>query len=336
MAERSIAAYKIVVHRRQKRDPLPLDDFTESGTDLLQVFYGYLAFLKEEGFDNSDTNTVLRSPEIAQCNRHIQVTLARGEYGVTSQFEERGSGNPRFNRELSDVEMLRFRSLVILPKGREVGLLLTERVGNRGVYTAFSAGLRRAFRKRFPEYVVEVNNLAPEAALSRVLGQGNIKKIRLVRNSIPGDIADRYELNQHERVLGTFETVITAPRRSFLAKKAIEKVISGDTEVSSLLDWQDANYDDLRVEVQVGRSTRTVSVSSGKTPLVTFDIDQELLDHDGNLSDGIFYQEAQKIAVELAEDMSLTRSSVTEQQFAWPDDWNNYRLEVPPNEDAEP
>lgn len=336
MAERSIAAYKIVVHRRQKKDPLPLDNFTESGSDLLKVVHGYLAFLKEEGFDNSDNNTVLRSPEIIQHNRHIRVTLARGEYGVKSQFEERGSGTLRFNRETSDVEMLKFRSLIILPKGREVGLLLTERVGNRGVYTAFSAGLRRAFRKRFPEYIVEVNNLAPEAALSRVLDQGEIKKIRLVRNSIPGDIADRYELNHHERELGTFETVITAPRRHFLAKKAIKKVISGDTQVSSLLEWQDANYDDLRVEVQVGRSTRTVSVSSGKTPLVTFDIDQDLLDHEGNLPDDIFYQEALKVAVELAEDVSLTRPSVAEQQFVWPSDWNNYRLEVPPSEDAEP
>ncbi|MGV9345785.1 hypothetical protein ACWDSD_13420 [Streptomyces spiralis] len=336
MAERSIAAYKIVVHRRQKKEPLPLDNFTETGIDLLQVIYGYLAFLKEEGFDNSENNTVLRSQEIAQQNRHLRVSLARGEYGVTSQFEERGSGNPRFNRERSDVEMLTFRNLIILPKGREVGLLLTERVGNRGVYTAFSTGLQRAFRKRFPEYIVEVNNLTPEAAVSRVLDQGELKKIRLVRNSIPGDIADQYELDHHERELGTFETVITAPRRRFLAKKAITKAINGDTQVSSLLEWQNVNYDDLRVEVQVGRSSRTVSVSSGKTPLVTFDIDQELLDHEGDLSDDVFYQEALKIAVELAEDVSLTRPSVAEQQFAWPSDWNDYRLEVPPSEDAEP
>ncbi|NYV73454.1 hypothetical protein [Streptomyces sp. UH6] len=336
MAERSIAAYKIVVHRRQKKEYLPLDNFTESGIDLLQVFHGYLTFLQEEGFDDSDNDTVLRSHEISRHHRHIRVTLARGEYGVRSQFEERGSGAPRFNRERTDVEMRNFRSLLILPKGREVGLFLTERVGNRGVYTAFSTGLRRAFRKSFPEYVVEVNNLAPEAALARILDQGEIKKIRLVRNQIPGDIADQYDLGQHERELGTFETVISAPRRRFLPKKAIAKVISGDAQVSSLLEWQEVNYDDLRLEVQVGRLSKTVSVSSGKTPLVTFDIDQELLDPEGDLADDVFYREALKIAVELAEDVSLTRTSVAEQQFSWPTSWNDYRLEVPPSEDAEP
>jgi hypothetical protein len=121
-----------------------------------------------------------------------------------------------------------------------------------------------------------------------------------------------------------------------LTKKTIEKVVSGDTDVSSLLEWQGVSYQDLRVEVRVGRSTRTVSVASGKTPVVTFDIDEELLDDEGDLTDNVFYQEASKVALDLAEDIGLTRSSVAEQQFTWPSDWNDYRLEVPPSEDAEP
>jgi hypothetical protein len=262
--------------------------------------------------------------------------LGRGEYGVTSQFEERGSGTPRFNRERSDVEILKFRNLLILPKDREVGLFLTERAHNRGVYSLFTGGLYKAFKKRFPEYLIEVSNLSPEAAVSRVLSEGKVKKIRLVRNSVPRDIADRYELSQHEEMLGTLETVISAPRRKSLTKKTIEKVVSGDTDVSSLLEWQGVSYQDLRVEVRVGRSTRTVSVASGKTPVVTFDIDEELLDDEGDLTDNVFYQEASKVALDLAEDIGLTRSSVAEQQFTWPSDWNDYRLEVPPSEDAEP
>lgn len=336
MAEHSIAAYKIVVHRRQKKDPLSIEDFDQNGTDLLKVFNGYLAFLRDEGFDHVDTNHTLKASEIIATNRQIRANLGLGVYGVTSQFEERGSGTPRFNRERTDVEILNYRNLLILPKGREVGIFLTERSHNRGVYSLFSIGLRRAFRKKFPEYVLEVNNLSPEAAISRVLDSGQIKKIRLVRNSVPRDIADRYELSNHETHFGTMETVLTAPRRGSLGKKMIEKVVSGDTDVSRLLEWQGVDYSDLRVEVRVGNTMRTVSVASGKTPVVTFDIDEDLVDGDGNLADELFYQEAKKVALDLAEDISLTRQSVAEQQFTWPDAWNDYRLEVPPSEDAEP
>lgn len=336
MAEHSIAAYKITVHRRQKKDPIKFDNFDGNGSDLLKVLYGYAKSLQDDGFDNSDIKKVLRAQEVSHINRHIQTTLGFGEYGVKSIFEERGSGVPRFNREQTDVEILRYRNLLILPKGREVGLFLTERVHNRGVYSMFSIGLRRAFRKRYPDYVLEVNNLSPEAAVSRVLDNGEVKKIRLVRNSVPRDIADRYELSQHETELGTMETVISSPRRSSLGKKVIEKVVRGEADVSRLLEWQGVDYSDLRVEVRVGRTTRTVSVASGKTPVVTFEIDEELLDDEGSLSDQAFYREANKVALDLAEDISLTRPSVAEQQFAWPENWNDYRLEVPPSEDAEP
>ncbi|WP_432252248.1 hypothetical protein [Streptomyces sp. HNM1019] len=336
MAEHSIAAYKISVHRRQKREPLPFDNFDGAGADLLRVFYGYLAFLQSDGFDHADNQQVLKAPEISSDHRKIRTTLGLGEYGVTSQFEERGSGNVRFNREQSDVEILTFRNLLVLPKGREVGLFLTERTHNRGVYSLFTTGLRRAFRKRFPEYVLDVNNLTPEAAVSRILDSGEVKKIRLVRNSVPRDIADQYELANHETELGTMETVISAPRRGKLSKKRIEKIVRGEADVSSLLEWQKVDYNDLRVEVRVGRSTRTLSVASGKTPVVTFEIDGELIDNDGNLSDEAFYREAMKVALDLCEDISLTRQSVAEQQFTWPENWNAYRLEVPPSEDVEP
>lgn len=336
VAEYSIAAYKITVNRRQKKDPLKFDNFNGGGSDLLKVLHGYLKSLQEDGFDNPDSKKVINASEVSHNNRHIQATLGLGEYGVESIFEERGSGAPRFNREQTDVEILRYRNLLILPKEREVGLLLTERIHNRGVYSMFSTGLRRAFRKRFPEYVLDVNNLSPEAAVSRVLDGGQVKKIRLVRNSVPRDIADRYELGQHETELGTMETVISSPRRSSLSKKLIEKVVHGEADVSRLLEWQGVEYNDLRVEVRTGRTTRTVSVASGRTPVVTFEVDDELLDADGVLSDEAFYQEAIKVALDLAEDISLTRSSVAEQQFTWPEDWNDYRLEVPPSEDAEP
>ncbi|WP_188271389.1 MULTISPECIES: hypothetical protein [unclassified Streptomyces] len=336
MAEHSIAAYKIVVHRRQKKEPLKFDNFDGNGNDLLKVLHGYLQSLKEDGFDNPDNKQILKSPEITHSDRRIHATLGLGEYGVTSKFEERGSGTPRFNREQSDVEFLLYRNLLVLPKEREVGLFLTERIHNRGVFSMFSTGLRRAFRKRFGEYVIEVSNLSPEAAVSRVLDSGQVKKIRLVRNSVPRDIADRYELNQHETELGTMETVISSPRRGSLGKRVIEKVVRGQQDVSSLLEWQGVDYSDLRVEVRVGRTIRTVSVASGKTPVVTFEINEDLLDDDGVLSDSAFYQEAMKVALDLAEDISLTRQSVAEQQFTWPDSWNEYRLEVPPSEDAEP
>jgi hypothetical protein len=336
MAEHSIAAYKLTVHKRMKKEPLPFENFDENGSDLLKVFYGYSAYLRDDGFDHQDNSQILKGLEINRPNRHIQLKLGLGEYGLTSRFEERGTGTPRFNRETSDVEFMSYRNLLVVPYGRTVGLFLTERVQNRGVYSMFSTGLRRAFAKKYPGYVLDVNNLSPEAAVARILDSGRVKKIRLVRNSVPQDIADRYELGAHETELGTMETVLVAPRRGSLGKKKLEKIIKGEENVSSLLEFQGVSYQDIRAEVQVGRSTRTVSVASGKTPVVTFEIDGSVLDQDGNLADSVFYEEANKVALDLAEDIGLSRPSVAEQEFLWPQSWDSYRLEVPPSEDAQP
>jgi hypothetical protein len=332
MAEHSIAAYRITVNRRMKKDPLPLNNFDGQGSDLLKEFYGFAAGLTDRSYESGNSEKILRGVLTSGENRHLRATFGLGEYGLTSKFEERGSGSPRFDRGKTDVEIIDFRNLFVFPKDREVGIFLTERNRNRGIFSIFSQAFRVAFRKQFPGYVVDISNLAPETAIARILEEGDVKKMRLVRNRIPKETAEQYELGNHETDLGTLETCIISPKGKFLPKKVLQEVVRGDSDVSSLLVWQGVEYNDLRAEVQQGRRTRTVSVASGRTPLVTFEISNGRYDQDGNLSDDAFYAEALDVALDLSEDLSLSRQSVAEQPFNWPTPWDAYRLEVPPDE----
>lgn len=326
MAKHAFAAYAIKIRRLREKDELPLDDFDGAGADLLKEFYGFFLQLEERPRDVKSQEASIEAHSIDVRNRRLHVKLALGAYGRQSRIRNRETGEVLFQKEEDHVDLSDLRNYLILPEGGSTGFLFTERLHGQGLRRVLESSFRKAFDAKYAGFTIEFNNVISEAAYKTYLEQGEIKAIRLVRTAIPDDLAAVFEVGEEE--LGTLETILRPRRNKSFRKRKIQDVLSGARDVSSVLQWRDVQYSEVKVQVKVGGTMRTVSVSSGTTPAMLYDLDEELNKEGMELTDDWAYGKAAQYAEELASNMGIS-ADVMRRNFDWPSDWDHYRLEVP-------
>ncbi|MFR9794628.1 hypothetical protein ACL02U_01760 [Streptomyces sp. MS06] len=297
--------------------------------DLLKEFYGFFLHLQERAFEFPEKERSLEAREIQQKNRSLHVKLAYGAYGAQSRIRDRTTGQLVFQKEEDHVDLTDLRNYIILPENSTAGLLFTERFQGSGIVSALSEAFKKAFHAKYSGYTLEINAMTSEAAFGAFMESGEIKKIRLVRQAIPHDVAGALGLGDEETELGSLEIMLRPPRTGAFRKKRIQSVMSGETDVSSLLEWRNVAFRELKVEVKIADSVRTLSVSSGTTPGMLYDLDSEMRKEGVvELSDAWVYSKAEELAEDLGENMGLSADRMR-REFQWPESWDRYRLEVP-------
>ncbi|NKI41759.1 hypothetical protein [Streptomyces physcomitrii] len=329
MAKHTFASYAIRIKRSREKSYLPLDNFDGGGSDLLKEFYGFFLHLQECAFEFPEKERSLEARETQRKNRSLQVKLAFGAYGIQSRIRDRTTGQVVFQKIEGHVDLTDLRNYIILPENSTAGLIFTERFQGNGVISALSEAFKKAFHAKFGGYTLEINTMTSEAAFGVYMESGEIKKIRLVRQAIPHDVAGALGLGDEETNLGTIEMMLRPPRTGSFHKQKIQSVISGETDVSSLLEWRDVTFRELKVEVKIADSLRTLSVSSGTTPAMLYDLESEMRKEGvTELTDTWVYGKAEELAEDLGKNMGLSADRMR-REFQWPEFWDRYRLEVP-------
>lgn len=333
MAKHSFASYAIRIRKNREKDYLFVNNFDGGGCDLLKELYGFFLSLTERPFEIADKERSLEAHDIQRDKRSVQAKLAYGAYGAQSRIRDRATGQVLFQKEEDHVDLTDLRNYIILPENCRVGLIFTERRQGNGVISALSEAFKKAFYAKYSGYTIEINSMTSEAAFGVYLESAQIKKIRLVRQAIPHDVAGSLGLGDEERDLGSLEIMLRPPRTGAFHKSKIQSVISGETDVSSLLEWRGVTFKEVKVEVKIANSTRTLSVSSGTTPAMLYDLDSEMQKEGvSELTDAWVYRKAAELAEDLGENMGLSADRMR-RDFQWPDSWDHYRLEVPVDQD---
>ncbi len=227
------------------------------------------------------------------------------------------------------MDLMDLRNYLILPANSKIGLLFTERFQGNGVLSALTESFKKAFAAKHHGYTLEINSMTSEAAFGKYLESGELKRIRLIRQAIPDDVADTLGMGEHERRLGKIEVSMSPPHNFSFGKKKLQSAIGSGNGVSSMLEWRGVEYTEMKVLVNVAGSNRTLSVSSGTTPAMLYDIDDEMRkDNVTELTDDWFYAKTKELAEDLAQTVGMS-VDMMRRIFAWPDVWGHYRLEVP-------
>ncbi|WP_405493289.1 hypothetical protein [Streptomyces sp. NBC_00096] len=329
MAKHTLASYAIRIKRRGRGEYLKVDNFDGGGSDLLKEFYGFFLSLTERPYEIAEKERSLEARDISQSNRSLRVKLAQGYYGAQSRIRDRSTGQVVFQKEEDHVDLTDLRNYIILPADCTFGLLFTERFQGNGVIATLSEAFKRAFAAKHNGYTLEINSMTSEAAFGAYLADGEIKKIRLVRQAIPHDVADALEIGAGERDFGTMEIMLRPPRTGSFHKRKIQSIISGETDVSSLLEWRDVTFKEMKVTVKIAGSMRTLSVASGTTPAMLYDLDSEMQrDQVTTLTDVYAYMKAEELSEDLGRNMGLGVDRMR-RDFQMPASWDHYRLEAP-------
>lgn len=322
MPEYSLAASTIRVRRRS--DPatsntyLSLSDFDFSGGDVLQFIYEFCNAASRKPVKDKSKEKYLQSSKLEAEGRIVRATIEAGSYGSRAQLRDIETQIDTYTRTESDAELLPLRNLFAIPEDSSTGLFITERIGIHGCKTSLVGALRRSFNFRYPNYILEINSLAPEEAVKASLDEGDLKKIRLIRYGIPSDVADRYKLGLHEsQVGGTIELVLTPGRGFSFPKYRLSNALRSDDR-AGLLEIRGMDYHDIKLEVRVGKSIRTLTVTNTKPPRVTFPVPTDAgEDPGGRPSDEGLYSFAVEVIHDFARDIGFPVERLHGIDFSW-------------------
>jgi hypothetical protein len=174
--------------------------------------------------------------------------LEAGEYGWEADFVNSQTFKKRFRRTTDDAELLPLYFRLHVPDDRSVGVLLVQRFGQHGVFSALSAGLREYLSNVLPGYHLDLRPVVPRAVLDEVLGK-NLTKIRITTYKPPQDEFDRFKLGSNIRKeTSSMMIEFRAKRGGFLPEPAwLRRIRLGQSKLVELPE----EFDPTRTRVQV-------------------------------------------------------------------------------------
>jgi hypothetical protein len=101
---------------------------------------------------------------------------------------------------------------LFIPRGRTIGYLILQRKAKFGVKTILKRMVNKYIHEHgYPNYYVEINNLLHNSVYERMIRDGNLKKVDLIKRNIPNSIEEYYGNNQAtHNTKGTLRTSISS------------------------------------------------------------------------------------------------------------------------------
>ena len=301
MPKISLATYSIDVHELRNPGRLPIGSF-DGEHDLLDCFAKYCTAMQLHFYHDEDDRRLLRVERLDSdhAGHVLYGLLRRGEYGYEAQLYDVNRDAPSYARGVDDAELIPFYFLIHLPPDADRGIAILQRFGNSGIRTDFYKSLSRAFVEEFPDFRIDFQPLIPRDLLRHYLDEGSIKAIEFTRFSLPPDIADVVGAGGFSEELGSVKVSLTTKRnRVFPEPPWLRRLARGET-FQDILELRESNYEELRIQVKLGSTVRTLEFTDLSKIRGYFNISDEVRMEDGGHPD---YDNIHEHALSLLDDM---------------------------------
>jgi hypothetical protein len=255
-----IATYTLKVRPKRSGDYEPLGGI-DGRYSLAELLAGYLESISRAQAVDEKVQVVLQAVRRERDEDTLWGLLHSGEYGFAAEGFNIRSRRTTFRRTPEDAEVIPFYYRAFLPQVSDLGILLLQRYGGYGVFTAFSRGFKSFLDNYLPEHLLEINRLVP-AEVVRHLTQGDIRAIQVVAHSLPTDITDKLRFLGNRQDIGTFVIEAKAKRNGALtAPPWLRRIREGRAlmvELPTELDGSDAT---IRLRVDYEGKTRVIDLN---------------------------------------------------------------------------
>ena len=311
MARFSLGCYTMRMIDRRTRENLPLGDLGD-GSDLM---FNFTEFLEARKIGRSIDDA--RQKLLHVLYFHVPSTTSvsgiveTGEYGYTADLYNVDTNITSYQRIPSDAEMMPFYFLAHLPAIRDEGVILLQRRSNIGIRTAFLRDFADFFQVRYPRFRIASNPLVPPQLINEYLNNGRLTKVRLIRYGLPSDLADTLPGGHVERE-GSAEMVFLPPRGGSLRFwDRIRDVFDGKTDVREMIEFPGYEYDNVKVEIDVGGSRKTLDLSNVMKMRAYVDVTPDVqVGDDGHPEFRSMEKVAQELMDSLLADLGIGRRNV--------------------------
>lgn len=236
----------------------------------------------------------------------LYARVKTGEYGLESEIVNSDTGSVSYNKNSREAEVMPFGFAIFVPSGNvNNGIIILQSIGRNSMKIALHKRLDAYIKEQSEELRVNMKVIVPRVVLDRLFKDGIIKAIKLIRYSIPEDLAERYGVNYGVNEI-VEERIIRNPI-GFIHNKAIEinEWRNGIRKYDDVIQIDDFKYDDLKMEFKFGKSTKTISLKNTDNLQICEDVTNDVQIIGGHpefkslknimKSTGEFYMEAKGI-----------------------------------------
>lgn len=203
-----------------------------------------------------------------------------GYYGYASELVNRETKNVVHEKSRDEADVKQFYLTIAIPKSTELqdtkrGLILFQEIGIYGVKTITSKRIQEYMSNKY-NLSFDIQNLAPDFYLKRLFSNGEIKKIKLARNTVSTDSADKMYgagIGREERALVPFKVT----KRM---KADLKHVSEGKFNYYS---FDGIDYPEVKMVIEIGGRVRTIDLHGLDELSIEEALPDELLLADGTI-----------------------------------------------------
>jgi len=285
MSKISLSSYSLTLREKGVVEPIDLHSMDEKNM-FEQIIHNFFDLHKER-FTNDERNekvfktTILNSIDCMEVDSEYYYTFAKvesGEYGVSTDIIDPITSDIVYTVKPGEAPVLPFSVLVIRPRIHTTrSFIIVQNISNYGIKTALEKYLKEYFAQLYPQYSIHITPLAPKKYVQALFEKYEINKIRFISYNVPED--DRNKMSIDNGIKSRYKekvfhgvSLVEATKQRLLSLINPGKRVADFGEIEGL----DKNYDDIKIEFNVGTSKKTIAMKNIDNLMFTDDITEKV------------------------------------------------------------
>ncbi len=230
----------------------------KNALDMFQYFCN-----ENDEFSDDETNQKMFSTVAGSVQSYDETTytamsfvIKSGSYGVVADMTNRHTKEVSYHRNIDEAQIKEFACIIYIPKDVSdtaitKGIMIFQSISTYGVKTITSKHMKAYFASL--GLTLETRSVSVSAFIDKLISQGHLYKITLIRNRLSPNPADNMLISA-----GREETSYFRPT---LHQKWLQKLLSifdtaDKTGVYEIPAEED--FDDISIQFKLGDKTRSV------------------------------------------------------------------------------
>lgn len=263
----AIAPYLVEVIDDQKQ-PQDLWKFfsNENLHDVLTQYY--TANLRNYQPSIKNSNRMFMVSKLCKgTSTSISGIYQTGQYGFESDIYSTTKKKVAHRRLTDEADMIPFNFSFYMPKNttlgqRKRGLLLLGRFNTLGVRHLTIPHLQFYFKNRFPEFTLKIDRVVPNIVMETLLKRGSLKTIRLIKKSIPKDIADVFSDGDKDKIQDIELVIHSKQKTVFSDLNFLLNAVTKKTPPSQIITIPSFAQENIKLEIMLDGRLRTVNLGN--------------------------------------------------------------------------
>ena len=280
--------------------------FNDMTVPFISFFKYHQRFMKDDKkkqsfqVDFSDDN-IVETEEY----RMIYAKIHSGYFGSSSEIIDGNTEEVTYQKRASDIDAHPFYLAIVFPKDNgdiivQKGMLLFQNNGPLGVKTITTSLMQEYFSANF-NITLKCNTISPGLFVKKILQPEKIKNIIMIKNMKSSDTADNIHRGYGSEIRTLGNLHFSASHWSTLLDKM--RFFAGGR--FNLFEFEDIEYDSLKVVAQVGGRDRTINLHTINNLSIIESIPDEIQMIDGHPDPILLINHLKTVTSEYLSEMVL-------------------------------